>query len=266
MLTRIITSLVAIAIFTAVVVFDPFVLQCAVILVVLAMLYETAQPVTKSKAVKLASYIGGMLVLVGSMANGSETPFIAAVIFLFTALTVAMHGKVSHREVLAMGFMTLYISLFMLYIAKLRLEFGLCEMLIVFISAWGSDTGAYFAGSFFGKHKLIPHVSPKKTVEGSIGGMLSAMICCQLLLFVSGLCGAEIAGLSGAMGYITIGVIGIAASAASQIGDLAASAIKRDCGVKDYGKIFPGHGGFMDRFDSVIFIAPMIYYIIRVIL
>ena len=148
------------------------------------------------------------------------------------------------------------------YIINLRLEFGIPAMLIVFLSAWGSDTGAFFAGSFLGKHKLIPRVSPKKTVEGSIGGIVSAMLCCQLLLFVTTLTGNEIVGLSGFSGYVKIGAIGIAASVVSQFGDLVASSIKRDSGVKDYGKIFPGHGGFMDRFDSVILIAPMVYYIV----
>lgn len=265
MLTRIITSLVAIAVFIAVVASDILVLQCALVIVVLAMLYECSQVITNSIAVKLVSFASGVLILVGSIITNRAEPFIMLSILMFMALVVVRHGKNTYREVMSMGFMTLYVSLFMLCIIMLRSEFGLCAMLLVFISAWCSDTGAYFAGSFFGKHKLIPHVSPKKTVEGSIGGMIMAMLGCQILMFAAGLNGTQIAGLAGISGYIKIGAIGVGASIWSQVGDLAASAIKRDCNVKDYGTIFPGHGGFMDRFDSVIFIAPIIYYIISII-
>ncbi len=264
MLTRIITSIVAIAVFIAVIIFDPLILQFAMGIVVAFMLYECSHAMTKSIPVKVISYICGIAVLIGMMCGGSAAMLtICSTVALFMLMTVLQHGKTDHREVFSMGFMTLYISVFMSYIVKLRIDFGLCAMLVVFLSAWGSDTGAYFAGSFLGKHKLIPNVSPKKTVEGSIGGMISAMLCCQIMMFVAGIKGEVVVGLTGVSGYAIIGLIGILGSVLSQIGDLTASAIKRDCGVKDYGKIFPGHGGFMDRFDSVVMIAPVIYYIME---
>lgn len=263
MLTRIITSVVAIAVFIAVIICDPIILEFALGIVALAMLYECNQVITKSKILRLLSYISGALILIGMMTITTHAAaLVVLAIGLFMVMTIILHGSVDFKEVFGVGFMTLYVSVFMPYIVNLRLEYGIPAMLIVFLSAWGSDTGAFFAGSFLGKHKLIPRVSPKKTVEGSIGGIVSAMLCCQILLYVTTLTGNEIAGLSGFSGYVKIGAVGIAASVVSQLGDLVASSIKRDSGVKDYGKIFPGHGGFMDRFDSVILIAPMVYYIV----
>lgn len=267
MLTRIITSIVAIAIFAAVIVCDPIILEFALGIVALAMLYECNQVVTKSNTLRIFSYISGALILIGMIAIPSYTVMLIVLeISLFMILTVVLHGKIDFKEVFGTGFMTLYVSIFMPFIVNLRLEYGIPAMLIVFLSAWGSDTGAFFAGSFLGKHKLIPRVSPKKTVEGSVGGIISAMLCCQILLFVTTMLGGTIAAFSGFSGYVKIGAIGIAASIVSQLGDLVASAIKRDCNVKDYGKIFPGHGGFMDRFDSVILIAPLVYYIVSELL
>ena len=268
MLTRIITSVVSIAIFVAVILCDPIIFEFALGIVALAMLYECNQVITKSNTLKITSYISGILILIAMIALPSyEIMFIIVLaICLFMILTFILHGKFDFKEVFGVGFMTLYVSVSMPFIVNLRLEYGIPAMLIVFLSAWGSDTGAFFAGSFLGKHKLIPRVSPKKTVEGSIGGIVSAMLCCQILLFVTTMSGRTIAALSGFSGYVKIGAIGIIASVLSQAGDLVASAIKRDCGVKDYGKIFPGHGGFMDRFDSVILIAPLVYYIVSELL
>ena len=118
---------------------------------------------------------------------------------------------------------------------------------LVFIAAFMTDTFAYFTGYLFGKHKLIPEVSPKKTVEGSIGGILGSTICCLIFGYVFKL---DIAMM------IVIGSIG---SIIAQIGDLFASSIKRYVGIKDYGNLIPGHGGILDRFDSVILVAPFVY-------
>lgn len=267
MLTRIITSIVAIAVFVAVILCDAIIFEFALGIVALAMLYECNQVITKSNTLKVMSYISGILMLIGMIALPSyAVMFIMIAICLFMVLTFILHEKFDFKEVFGVGFMTLYVSVFMPFIVNLRLEYGIPAMLIVFLSAWGSDTGAFFAGSFLGKHKLIPRVSPKKTVEGSIGGIISAMLCCQILLFLTTIFGRTIVTLSGFSGYVKIGAIGITASVLSQAGDLVASAIKRDCGVKDYGKIFPGHGGFMDRFDSVILIAPLVYYIVSELL
>lgn len=125
---------------------------------------------------------------------------------------------------------------------------------MLFICAWGSDTAAYFVGSAIGKHKLAPVLSPKKTVEGLIGGTVICVGLCIGLYFL--------------MYHHAPGnwfkLIGASAafSLAGVVGDITASYIKRDAGIKDYGKLMPGHGGVMDRFDSVLFIAPLMYIVL----
>lgn len=125
--------------------------------------------------------------------------------------------------------------------------------------AWGGDSAAYFAGRFFGKHKLAPIVSPHKTVEGAIGGVLGSVLVGILITAVYGMLAKEQAmgGLT-TQHYLVISVLGAIASVLGILGDLFASVVKRQCGIKDYGYIFPGHGGILDRFDSVLFIAPVV--------
>lgn len=138
---------------------------------------------------------------------------------------------------------------------------GIYFVWLVFISAWFCDTGAYFVGVCFGKHKLIPTLSPNKTIEGSIGGIAVATISG----FIYGLVISKMFNLD----YLTIifscTIITFLGSIFAQLGDLTASAIKRYTKIKDFGKIMPGHGGVIDRFDSVLFTAPVIYIIINVI-
>ncbi len=260
MLTRIITSVVALAVFFAVIFAGELPLVIAVLIVTAAMLFETYSAVTGSAAVKVSGYITAAIVTAGVYADMTGAALSAAILIILVFL-VFLHGKVRYRELLSVSFMSVYIALFMSYIPLLRINMGLAYMAFVFIIAWGSDTCAYFCGTFFGKHKLIPKVSPKKTVEGSVGAIISVMLLCMLYALILDKSGHPLGGVSPeAADYIKIGLLGAVTAAVSQLGDLAASAIKRDTGIKDYGKIFPGHGGFMDRFDSVIFIAPVVYY------
>ena len=130
-------------------------------------------------------------------------------------------------------------------------DMGKIYVWLIFIIAFATDTCAYFVGYAFGKHKLIPKVSPKKTIEGSIGGILGSTLICL------------------AFGYYfnidlkVIVILGFLGSIVAQVGDLFASSIKRYVGIKDYGKLIPGHGGILDRFDSVILVAPFVYSIIN---
>lgn len=125
--------------------------------------------------------------------------------------------------------------------------------LIPFLFGWVTDTFAYFTGRLFGKHKLIPAVSPKKTVEGAIGGA----VCCALVAVLYGLViGKCYDGIS--PNYIVLGVTGLIIAVVSQIGDLVMSAIKRQYGIKDYGKMLPGHGGLLDRFDSCMAVTVVL--------
>lgn len=134
--------------------------------------------------------------------------------------------------------------------------FGVYYLFLIFIGVWMTDSGAYFVGSALGKHKLIPDVSPHKTVEGAIGGILGAIIgyviYALVLTFAFGI----------KVNYIYLIILAVVVSIIDQIGDLIASFMKREQGIKDFGKIFPGHGGVMDRFDSSIAVAPFVFFII----
>ena len=119
-----------------------------------------------------------------------------------------------------------------------------------------SDTGAFFTGRALGKHKLCPHVSPNKTVEGSAGGFIGSVFGMIIWRLAAGM----------DVGWAMVIVLGLAGSALGQIGDLSFSVIKREYGIKDYGTIFPGHGGVLDRFDSVLFVSPAYYLILTAVL
>ena len=126
---------------------------------------------------------------------------------------------------------------------------------IVF-SAFGTDIFAYFTGYALGKHKLCPKISPKKTIEGSIGGILGSMLLCGLFGWFA----------AGGVYFLHTLAIGALGGVISQAGDLTASVFKRKMGIKDYGNLIPGHGGVMDRFDSMIFTAPIIFYLMQIML
>lgn len=126
---------------------------------------------------------------------------------------------------------------------------------LIFLTAFGTDIMAYFSGYAFGKHKLCPKISPKKTIEGSVGGTLGSVVLCGLFSFFFA---KEL--------LIHCLIIGVLGGIISQFGDLTASIFKRKMGIKDYGNLIPGHGGIMDRFDSVLFTAPLVYYYIALIL
>ena len=130
--------------------------------------------------------------------------------------------------------------------------------LLVFVAAWITDTFAYFTGVFFGKHKLCPKISPKKTIEGSMGGV----IFCVAAFIIYGMAVAKL-NPTLVPNYAGIAVVGLCMSVLSQMGDLLASVIKRTYGIKDYGNLFPGHGGVLDRFDSVLILAPFLLLLIE---
>ena len=133
---------------------------------------------------------------------------------------------------------------------------GLYLMIFAFFASWMTDIFAYFIGSKFGKHKLCPKISPKKSVEGAIGGVVGAVLLNVLLLFVFKKFFFE---GDARLSYIAVVILSVILSVVSMFGDLAASTIKRNFGIKDFGKLLPGHGGIMDRFDSALFVMPVLY-------
>jgi phosphatidate cytidylyltransferase len=183
-------------------------------------------------------------------------PFVisAAIISMFV-LMVLRHKNILFSDVATAFTGTTYITLFLVCIYLIRtLPDGRVYIWLPFILAWLTDTFAYFVGVFFGKHKLIPSVSPKKTIEGSIGVILGAVLTIVIYLLVC----SKITELEPR--YFSGIILSLVCSVASQFGDLAASCIKRENNAKDFGSIMPGHGGVMDRFDSVIYISPLVYW------
>ncbi len=147
-----------------------------------------------------------------------------------------------------------YVTVSLSSIVLLRDEdWGEYFYLLVFITAWGSDIFAYFCGRLFGRHKLIPEVSPKKTVEGAVGGIL----CCGALTALYGFAVGCFFDLRPS--YLHLLLAGVVMSLVSMLGDLIMSYVKRHYGIKDYGWILPGHGGVLDRFDSVLATAPFLF-------
>ena len=139
-------------------------------------------------------------------------------------------------------------------------------ILLILCFAWGGDTFAYFAGRAFGKHKLAPVVSPNKTVEGAIGGICGSMLMGVIATVIYGMLSGRYAAFTvdvTVCHYLVVVGMGAIASVLGILGDLFASAVKRQVGIKDYGSIFPGHGGILDRFDSVMFIAPFVSIVVR---
>jgi len=180
-------------------------------------------------------------------------------VFLF--LYVFRFPRIHATQVMAVFFSLVYAPVMFSFVYLTRnLEYGIYFVWVIFISSWISDTFAYIVGMLLGKHPLAPVLSPKKSVEGSIGGIIGSVVCGGLFGFI--LAENVIGGQNVTWVFALIGGIG---SIISQIGDLAASAIKRNYEIKDYGKLIPGHGGIMDRFDSVIVTAPMIYFLFRIL-
>lgn len=180
-------------------------------------------------------------------------------LFYIFIILIVRYGKVK-LENAALVFMTsLYIVASFTSLTVVRyMPGGVWNFGIVFITAWVTDVFAYFTGYFFGKHKLSPRISPKKTIEGSLGGTLFSVLVCLLYGWI-----LEMLSLA-SVNYVALALIGLVLSILAQAGDLAASLIKRHYGVKDYGHLMPGHGGVMDRFDSIIAISSVLMILLIV--
>ena len=198
----------------------------------------------------------------------------AAVFFMtaYAACTVFGFHHIDIKTVSASVLYSIYVLLGFYAILDIKAHlpyevFGLDAaymFILCCIIAWCCDIFAYFSGYFFGKHKMSPTLSPKKTVEGAVGGVIGAVLCACLSLYIYSLIKPffEGSGLSydvAARSYIQMAVVAFFGSLLGMIGDLFASAVKRQTGIKDYGNIMPGHGGVIDRFDSVLLLAPYIW-------
>lgn len=187
------------------------------------------------------------------------TSFFGFLIYLFV-ISIMEGGKFRFSGISSVFVSVLYITACFTALCLVRyMTNGLFNLGLVLIAAWITDIFAYLIGSVFGKHKLIPKVSPKKTVEGSVGGTVCATLGALLYGFIVSLVTNLVPN------YLVLAVAGAILSVISQIGDLVASLIKREYGVKDYGNLLPGHGGIMDRFDSIIAVSIALLFICNIV-
>lgn len=265
MLVRILSAAVALPLFLAVIFFLPGAVLAAVYALLCALaahelLYATG--IVKKKLPVALSMLcaAGMPFWIYYGARGEillAAAFAVCAALFFIRMRDAEFG---FQKIAACLFAAFALPAFLSAIMLLRLEAGWQYVILLpFLAAWMSDTGAYFAGSFFGKHKLCPLLSPKKTVEGAVGGLAAAALGAVIYGLIVNLCFDHPAS------YLTLALIGLLGAAAGQFGDLMFSCVKRETGIKDYGHLMPGHGGVLDRFDSAVMTTPLVYLILRIL-
>lgn len=261
-LTRTLSGIVLIAVLLVTFILGNYVifgLTAILSLIGLSEVYKTVG--IEKNCLGAIGYISAIVYYGLMLYKGTEymSVFIVALLMVVMVAFVFSFPKYKVEQVMMSFFGVIYVAVLMsfLYLIRETTSDGMIMIWLVIISSWGCDTCAYLAGVTMGKHKMTPLLSPKKTIEGAIGGILGAA-------GIGAIYGAVVGGymehISNAPIYFA--VICACAGLVSMVGDLAASAIKRCYDIKDYGKLIPGHGGVLDRFDSVIFTAPVIYYLI----
>lgn len=272
---RIISGLIGIAVLIGVLLLGKTALGIAVFAATLIGMYEFFNCMQQKgyKPVKFIGYIACLPVLMLGLYGSFDWLdkiikdlgtlnylflFIFAIQAVLMALIVFKHKKynIVDASLTVMGIFYV-VFMFAFIILTRNLDKGVYFIWLIFF-AWVTDTMAYFTGRAFGKRKLAPEISPKKTVAGSIGGILGCVIVTLIYGYILK------SNNSVNIELYHYAIIGVLVAVLSQIGDLAASAIKRYAGIKDYGNIMPGHGGILDRFDSVVFIAPIIYFYLTI--
>lgn len=266
MLTRIITGIIGIVLAALVIQTGGSVFAGAVLLLAFGAWYEYCNAF-KQKGYKPALVTGMVLISIMWAGGflGSDGLLVFSVMFsalVIMLLTVLKHGKFDVLSAVISVAGVFYIGLPFVHLVMLRFtgeeayistslgdfQLGCALVWVALIGTWASDTFAYFAGCFLGKHKLCETISPKKTIEGFIGGLIGTT--------------ASVAGLGVFFGFdvVVMAVLGFFICIVATLGDLVESVVKRYTGIKDSGNIIPGHGGIWDRFDSVIYTVPFVYY------
>ena len=271
---RIITALIGLSLFSVCLMFFETIIFNIVIAAIA--IIGTMELLSAAKITKFVPICVLCAVLVG-ITPFLSTPFIIQyrmaiyMVFVFVAflLLLAHHNELRFADLAFALFSSFLLGLVFsvfIYVRDLDIDRGtrFFYIILIFGGAWLADSAAYFAGRFFGKHKLAPQISPKKTIEGAIGGVLGCILGFVLLGFAFD---AIMAAYGSALrvNYLYLIILSAILSVVGMLGDLTFSVVKRQYGIKDYGNILPGHGGVLDRFDSVAFTAPALYIIIQFI-
>lgn len=258
--TRLVSGVILLAITIAIVVLGGNILFAALFIISVIGMMELYRIEKINKAFPgILGYIAGIAFYLLLYFNLQQYQMMLFIFYLMLLMFAYVFGfpKFTTEQV-AVAFLGLfYVGIMLSYIYQVRmLEHGDWIVWLIFIGAWGSDTCAYAVGILIGKHKIAPKLSPKKSLEGCIGGVVGAALigAVYATLIQSKMTDIE-------NPQFVFAIIGAASSVISQVGDLAASAIKRNHDIKDYGTLIPGHGGILDRFDSIIFTAPIVYYL-----
>lgn len=259
--TRLISGIVLVIIALATIISGSWILfftLLAVSLIGMRELYKVMKVSDEHVTVlELVGYLGAVLYYIAMKADFGNYGTMAIIISMILILFVYVFGypKYHAEQVMAAFFGVVYVAVMLSFIYLTRsLPDGKFLVWLIFLCSWGCDTCAYCVGMLIGKHKMAPVLSPKKSIEGAVGGVAGAALLGVIYA----------AATQGKMAeYALICAVG---ALISMVGDLTASAIKRNQNIKDYGKLIPGHGGILDRFDSVIITAPVIYYLAKTIL
>ena len=259
--TRLISGIVLVIIALATIISGSWILfftLLAVSLIGMRELYKVMKVSDEHVTVlELVGYLGAVLYYIAMKADFGNYGTMAIIISMILILFVYVFGypKYHAEQVMAAFFGVVYVAVMLSFIYLTRsLPDGKFLVWLIFLCSWGCDTCAYCVGMLIGKHKMAPVLSPKKSIEGAVGGVAGAALLGVIYA----------AATQGKMAeYALICAVG---ALISMVGDLAASAIKRNQNIKDYGKLIPGHGGILDLFDSVIITAPVIYYLAKMIL
>ena len=246
---------------------NKYIVDVLISIVAMLGMYEYFKAISKvCKPVKWVGYLSCLSiafihVIPSAWLNSVVTlsvPTILAILFLNI---IATDMRINFKDIAYTFIGIFYIVFFMMFVAFINgMPNGNINVWYAIIAAWGTDVFAYFVGKHFGKHKFSK-VSPNKTIEGCIAGTIGAILSCLIYTFIlNKVLHVEV------YSYLTIAIIAFVLSIIGQIGDFAASTIKRQFDVKDFSEIFPGHGGMIDRIDSVIFAAPYAYFIFIILL
>lgn len=238
---------------------NAIVIELAIALVTGLMCGEllTAKGLAKNYKVSVPCVLFGALTPLLALTEVAVLPMYLFMITLFVSMVV-FHKEIKPEDAMFAYGGTLLISLSMtsLVLVSCTSRYPSFYLILALGVPWLSDTGAYFTGVYLGKTKLCPEISPKKTVEGAVGGLLSGCIGSVLIALVFMLIYGNVD-----INFFGVIIVGLLNPVISIFGDLTFSVIKRSCGIKDYGSIMPGHGGALDRFDSIIFCAPLVFVV-----